>query len=67
MAVRNFRVGDLVLLVDDRLLRNEWPRAKITDLFLDRENVVRPVRLRTAWGQRLMRDVGKVCLLKVVV
>ena len=67
MPVRNFRVGYLVLLVDNQSLRNEWPRAVITDVFPDRENVVRRVRLRTASGHRLMRDVRKVCLLEAVV
>ena len=33
VPLRNFRVGDLVLLVDNQSLRNEWPRAIITDVY----------------------------------
>ena len=67
VPARNFRVGDLVLLVDDQSERNKWPKAIITEVLPDRENVVRRVRIRTASGQNLMRDVRKICLLEAVV
>ena len=67
VPARNFRVGDLVLLVDDQSERIKWPKAMITEVLPDRENVVRRVRIRTASGQNLMRDVRKICLLEAVV
>ena len=67
VTVRNFRVGDPVLLVGDQSLCNEWPRAIITNVFPDRGNVVRRVQLLTASGRRLMRDVQKVCLQEAMV
>ena len=36
VPVRNFRVGDLVLLVDDQSERIKWPKAMITEVLPDR-------------------------------
>jgi len=55
-----------VLLVDDQSPRNVWPKAIITDVYPDRDNVVRRVRIRTASDQTFMRDVRKICLLEAV-
>ena len=48
-----------MLLVDDQSERNTWPKPIITEVLPDRENVVTRVRIRTASGQNLMRDVRK--------
>ena len=64
---RNLCIGDLVLLVNDQCQRNVWPKAITTDVFPDRDNVVRRVLLRTASGQSLMRDVRKICLLECAI
>ena len=53
-------------VVDGQSLRNEWHRAIINDVFPDRENAVRRVRLNTASGLKFVRDVQKVCLLEGV-
>ena len=44
---RNFQVGDIVLVKDDNLSRNQWPMAKVVDVHMDNKNeCVRSVSLR---------------------
>lgn len=60
---RNLKKGDLVLLVDNRCSRGEWPMAIIVDDFPDDHGVVRQVMVRTRTNS-LRRDVRKLCLLE---
>ena len=46
---RNFQVGDIVLVKDDSLMRNEWPLAKVVSVHMDdKQECVRSVSLRMA-------------------
>jgi len=40
---RNFAVGDLVLIVDDKVHRGNWPKGIITEVRPDRHGTVRQV------------------------
>ncbi|VDP93917.1 unnamed protein product [Echinostoma caproni] len=60
---RNFRVGDIVLLADERLRRDEWPLAIIEECLPDEDGLVRTVKVRTAAGETL-RDIRRICYLE---
>ena len=60
---RNFAVGDLVLIIDDRVSRGNWPMAIIEEVYPDKHGVVRQVKLKTSTNN-LKRDVRKLCLLE---
>ncbi len=45
---RNFKVRDIVLVVDERTSRNLWPLGRITDVTPDSMGIVRSVKLKTA-------------------
>ncbi|XP_067380596.1 uncharacterized protein [Channa argus] len=46
----NIKEGDLVLLKDDQVQRNEWPMALISKAIPDSDGKVRKIELRTAKG-----------------
>jgi len=60
---RNFKVGDLVLIVDDRVQRGKWPKGLITDVYPDKHGIVRQVHVKTS-SASLRRDIRKLCLLE---
>jgi hypothetical protein len=45
---RNLKVDDIVLLKDDSLCRNDWPMARVVDVYTGPDNLVRSVKLRIA-------------------
>ena len=59
----NFKVGDLVLVVDESTKRGLWPKGVIETVMPDKNNLVRRVKVRTAHSN-LVRDVRKLCLLE---
>ena len=66
-GVRNFAVGDIVLLRDD-CHRNQWPMARIVGIDADAKNDVRSITLRVADkkggpSQILKRPITKLVLL----
>ncbi|KAI2647244.1 putative ABC transporter ATP-binding protein YnjD [Labeo rohita] len=60
---RNFVSGDLVVLVDDMAPRNTWITGRIVDTVLDKNGLVRSVRIKTKTSY-LNRPITKVCLLR---
>ncbi|KAK7938715.1 hypothetical protein WMY93_002041 [Mugilogobius chulae] len=60
---RNFIPGDIVMLVDDMAPRNSWITARILDTVLDKNGLVRTVRIKTKTSI-LDRPITKVCLLQ---
>ncbi|XDV54607.1 hypothetical protein PO909_022856, partial [Leuciscus waleckii] len=60
---RNFVSGDLVVLVDDMAPRNTWITGRIVDTVLDKNGLVRSVRIKTKTSY-LNRPITKVCLLQ---
>lgn len=61
--VNNVKVGDIVLMVDNRLPRNSWPLARVTEVFPGQDGLVRSVEIKTNSGVYL-RPVQKLCLLE---
>lgn len=55
---RNFTVGDIVLVTDERTLRNSWPLAHITDIYPDAKGLVRMVKIKTTTSM-LERPIQK--------
>ena len=59
---RNAAIGDVVLVKDETMARNEWPLAKIIEVMPGSDGLVRQVRVRTR-STTLVRPVDKLCLL----
>lgn len=49
----NFEVGDIVLVVDDKKKRVEWPMARIIELFPGKDKEIRVARIKTKHGERI--------------
>ncbi|XP_037029336.1 uncharacterized protein LOC119069388 [Bradysia coprophila] len=58
------KVGDVVIVVDERNERNTWPKGIVEKLMPDKRGIVRQVMVRTAKGIR-RRSVGKLAVLDV--
>ena len=41
-------VGDVVLICDENLVRNDWRLARVVETFTSSDNLVRSVRLQVA-------------------
>ena len=61
---RNFAVGDIVLVLDDKTPRNSWPLGRILEVYTNRnDGLVRSVKLKTRTSE-LRRPVNKIALLE---
>jgi len=58
------KTGDMVIIVDEQLKRNSWPRGIIVALHPGRDGVVRVVDVKTNYGI-YRRPVSKLCVLKL--
>ena len=61
----NFKVDDLVLLMDDNSPRSLWPMGRITEVIMGRDNLVRTVKVRTRQSV-LSRPITKIVPLENV-
>ena len=48
MPRKNFKVGDLVLLVDEIFPRGQWPLGLITEILPSRDGYVRTIKVKTS-------------------
>ena len=62
---RNFAVGDVVLVVDEKTPRGRWPMGLIEEVFPDSKGYVRHVKVKTATSV-YKQDIRKLCLLEGV-
>ena len=62
---RNLKVGDLVLLIDNNALRNQWSRGRVTKVLPNKDGLVRRIELVTPDGRNFLRDIRQVCLLEI--
>ena len=62
---KNLKVGDLVLIADDNVNRNQWPLGRVVNMYPGMDNLVRSSELR-AKGITLKQPVTKLCLLEGV-
>ena len=60
---RNFKAGDLVLLMCESTPRSRWPLALIVDINAGPDGLVRSAQVKTATGT-YVRPVHKLCLLE---
>ena len=62
--MRNFQIGDVVLLADEKTLRGLWPLAHVLDVKRNKKDgLVRSVTLKTKSGV-LERPIVKIVLLE---
>lgn len=62
-AQRNVQVGDLVLVADDNVPRNQWPLARVMNVFPGEDGLVRSAEVK-AKGSTYKRPITKICLLE---
>jgi hypothetical protein len=58
----NFKLGDIVLVVDNSRPRNSWPMGRVIKTIADKTGVVRQVEVCTK-SSVLKRPVHKLCML----
>ena len=59
---KNLSVGDLVLVMDSQLARNQWEMAIVTKIYPGDDGLVRSVEIRSKSGL-YDRPITKLCLL----
>ena len=60
---RNVKVNDLVLMLDKRCSRGQWPMTVVEEVFADKDGMVRQVMAR-AKGGKFKRHVHELCLIE---
>ncbi|CAB4026990.1 pol poly [Paramuricea clavata] len=60
---RNLQPKDLVLLLDERLCREQWPLGIVEEVYPDKNGRVRQVLVRPS-KSKFKRDIRKLCLLE---
>lgn len=63
--VRNVSVGDVVIIVDENLPRNTWPKGIVQSVTVGSDGVVRRAAVRTQFGT-LVRPVVKLAVLDLL-
>ena len=63
---RNFSVGDIVIIVDDKCPRSTWPLGRIIEVYTNpQDGCVRSVKVKTA-SSELVRPITKLVLLEMI-
>ena len=60
--VKNLKLGDIVLIVDNTAPRNTWNMGRIVEIHADRNGVVRVVKVKTKTNI-LERPIHKLCVI----
>ena len=60
---RNFTVDDIVLVMDESLLREYWPLGRVTEVTKGRDGLVCSVKVKTSKSE-LFQPIDKLCLLE---
>jgi len=60
---RNFKIDDVVILIDDSLPRNCWSLGRVVEMFPERDGLVRSLRIKTSTSEHT-RPISKICLLE---
>ncbi len=60
---RNFKIGDVVLVVEQTMPRGCWPLGRITEVTPGRDGLVRSLKVKTMKSE-LVRPIDKICLLE---
>ena len=59
---RNLQVGDVVLIIDDSAPRSSWPMGLVQEVYKDKNELVRSVKVKTKTAV-LVRPITKLCML----
>ena len=62
---RNVECGDLVLIMDYSIPRNQWLMGRVIETYQGQDNQVRSVKIKTSRAE-FTRPIAKVCLLESV-
>ena len=62
---KSIKVGDVVLINDLNVLRQDWPLGRVVEVIPGRDERVRSVRLKTSTNT-MIRPLSKLCLLEGV-
>ena len=61
---RNFMVGDIVLVKDDDLPRNQWSMGRITEVYHSNDGLVRSTNVCSSLNEQILpRSITKLVLL----
>ena len=60
----NITIGDVVLLMDKRFHRSDWPKAIVMEMEPGPDGFIRTVIVRTSNGSEYKRDIQKLALLE---
>ena len=60
---RDFAVGDLVLIADERVHRGQWPLGRVLEVHPGRDGFVRSGKVATK-SSVLTRPISKLCFLE---
>ena len=61
----NFKVGDLVLLKEFSVVKNQWIRGRVHQVLPNKDGKVRCLEIKKPDGVILLRDIGSICKLEV--
>jgi hypothetical protein len=61
--VRNLKVDDLVILVDDNLPRGQWMLGRVIEIYPSEDGRIRSVKVKTSQGL-YVRPASKICFLE---
>jgi len=61
---RGIRLGEIVIIQDETVKRQNWRMGVVVELFRGRDNKIRAVRVKTAFGD-FKRPVQKLCSLEI--
>ena len=60
----NLQVGDIVLITDPDVKRNQWPMGRIVEVFPGKDGLVRKVSVKASGSANILsRSVAKLVLL----
>ena len=60
---RNFQIGDLVFIKSKYIPRNHWPLGRSIETFVDSDNIIRSVKVKTS-STELKPSSNPLCLLE---
>jgi len=60
---RDFPVGDLVLIADEKVHHGQWPLGRVLEVHPGRDGFIRSVKVATK-SSILTRPISKLCFLK---
>ena len=59
---RNVKIGDIVMLVDERVARCHWPLARVQEVKVSRDGLVRSVHVKMG-GQIYEKPLSKLIMI----